>query len=211
MLPVSATDIIEFRPAAERVKRAAAALAEARAAKPKNPVAIAAAEADLAAAEAAQAQRDPAYRLRVPTIRTKSASTGDLVAECCVTKSNADLIAAMLAEPDRLSSDDAAFLAEIKIDADGHCPDADWPRVHTIARAIPAGARILADRIHSANLARLHSIRHHLILDGERSPLAESSVDRLNRAHPEDILAIADKIDRLMVASEDEAKNSDAP
>ena len=148
------------------------------------------------------------YRLRVPTIRSKSASSRDLLAEAVVTKNNSELVAALLT--DTLSDDDRTFLTGVQtvMDANGECSATDWPRVYSIARATPAGARIIADRIYSGNMSRLHIIRHHLVIDGKRSPLSEADVDAIP---PEDAAEIAEQIEALMYPSADEAKNSDAP
>ena len=147
------------------------------------------------------------YRLKVPTIRSRSASSRDLVAEGCMTKSNADLIAAMV--DGELSDDDRAFLIAVQaVMVDGECPATDWSRVYSIARGNAIGARIIADRIHSGNMSRLHLIRHHLIIDGQRSPLPESAVDALPDG---DAAEIAEQVESLMFPSADEAKNSDAP
>jgi hypothetical protein len=210
MLPISAADIIEFRPAAERVAKATADLEATREVRPVNPVAVQAAEQALSDAEAAQAQRDPVYRLRVPTIRTKSAAARDLMAEGISPKGDDALIAALAADPSQLSPEDAAFLSGVQsamTDGAG-IPPADWPRVYGIARSVPEAARIIADRIHHSAMNRLHIIRHHLILEGQRSPLSESAIDALPA---DDLGAIGDKIESFLAPTRDEAKNSDAP
>jgi len=212
MLPISTSDIIEFHPAVERVEAAHAALEAIPALGPdataEESAASAAkveeASAEITAAEAALALRDPVYRLRVPDIRSKLAASCDLAAEGIVTKGNADLVAAVLDSADELSAEDAEFVRGLK--GDNISAD-DWSRLYWIARSIPASARILADRAYSANMGRLHSIRHHLIIEGQRNPLPYKVISDLERAHPEDYIAIGNKVDSLIVLSEAEEKN----
>ena len=210
MLPLSAAEIIEFHPASARVDEANAALEKAKAAPEPNPIVIDAAEALLTEAEAARDKADPVYRLRVPTIRSKSAAGRDLMSEGVTLKTNAELIAVLSEARDEIGPEDEAFLQglSISIAEDGSMLPEDWGHLHDIARSVPAGARIIADRIYYRTVSRLHTIRHHLIIDGQRSPLSERAIDALP---PEDVVAIASKIESLITPSVDETKNSDAP
>jgi len=209
MLPISAADLIEFRPAAERVTAAQVALAGAQAADTPNPVTLQSAETALAEAEAAQAADDPVYRLRVPTERSRAGVNRDVIAEGLLLKGNTELIDAILASTDEISPDDAAFAQGVKQamkDSDT-IPDGDWPRIHLIARTIPAAARIIADRLMYSTMTRIHSIRHHLVIEGQRTPLPERVLDDLARNNPDDVAAIGAKIDSLLTVDRDTAKN----
>ncbi len=200
MLPVSAADLIEFRPAAERVAKARAAFTDAQALEPPNVVALNATETALAEAEAAQAAADPVYKLRVPTERSRAGLMRDVVAEGVLPRGNADLVAAILASADEISPDDADFVRTVQHAMKGadDVPVDDWPRLSLIARTIPAAARIIADRLMYSSVSRIHAIRHHLVVEGQKTPLPERAFEDLARAAPADVVDIGVKIDGLL-------------
>ena len=200
MIPVSAKDMIEFRPAAARIARAAAEVETAKNSIPFNQIAVDAAEMALADAELAQEERDPVYRLRVPTMRSKARVDADLTAEAIVPKYNSDVVAAILSSGE-VSPEDEEFLRKVDTNDISH---ADWTRIYWLARSIPESARILANWSLHRLMLKIHKIRHHLILDGERSPVSEASIEALPDG---DAAEIAEKIDDLMTPTKAEAKN----
>ena len=222
MLPISSADLVEFSPARERLTKALAVfdacmveLDAAKSVKPKDKGAIAAAETavddaknNLSDAEAEFAKCDPVYNLRVPTERTRARVNHDLLSEGLVIRSNNDLIDVILEAAHEISPDDAKYISAVKLQMIGDTiPDADWPKVQVIALTIPTAARIIADRILRNSMFRIHSIRHHLVLDGKRSPLSEKDFDDMARSRPQDVAAIGDKIHEMLTISKVEAKN----
>lgn len=212
MLPISASDIVELRPATDRVTAAQSALQKAQeenGEKRKASEEMTKAKAELEAAQKSQAAHDPVYKLRVPTERSRAFANRDIQAEGVIIEGNPQLLIAILSHADRLPPDDLSFIQALqaKIDESERIPVDDWPRVHDIARRHPRSARIIADRNLHSNLARLHLIRHYLIIDGEHSPLTEAKINELTEKHPTDALAIGLKISELLVVGSDTAKN----
>lgn len=205
MLPISARDIIEFRPALDRVNAAKAALEAATSDPAPNDIVTNAAQHALDAAELAMASHDPVYKIRTPTIRSKSASARDLMSEGVGLRSDAELISMLIQNDDLIAFEDLAFLKSLNLD---DIDPLNWPRLSSIARSVPDGATVIADRIYYGNMSRIHNIRHHLVVDGQRCPLPESYIEIIPSEY---IGAIGNKIDSMIYPSVDELKNSDAP
>jgi hypothetical protein len=230
MLPVSASDIIEFKPAEERVFRATderddakEALAKCTPSSPAKKSApksderaaaemrLAAAEEVLAAAEGALAAAagNPIFSLRVPTERSKAAVNRDITSEAVVLRSNVDVLDSALAAQDEISPADAEFLKSVRAatGTDGVISDDNWPRVFSIARSVHASAQIIADWLYHSSIRRIHLIRHHLIIDGQRSPLRESVFEAWVADNSEFAPAVGEKIDSLLTVRKATAKN----
>lgn len=229
--PLSARDVIEFRPAQAAVIAARAALEEAQAETATvlpadgSPVTIpldklAAAQAALADAEAEQAKADPVYRLRVPTGRTKALVGHAVQCDPCAPRllGNTELLAAIEAEAADagLLEDDLAAIAEAKpLAAKGETlPDALWTRIFRAAQDTVAGRRIIADRVLYTELHARHRIAHHLLLQTATAPLAnyrplsEHDIDSIDQRY---LVAINAELERLTSLSAADAKNSAAP
>jgi hypothetical protein len=211
MLPISAADIIDFQPGRERVDRAESALAKLKSTKKPDKEILSAAEKAVADAQAALLADPPppSYRLRVPTERSRAALNRDLSAEGVVLRSNEELIDVLLSAPDEISPEDADAVRVIKdsIKPNVALGEEDWRKLHAIARSVPASAEIIADRVFYATMYRIHAIRHHLILDGVRTPLPERAFDDFARTNPSDAMLIGDKIESLMTVGAPIAKN----
>lgn len=222
-LPISAADVIEFRPAGERVKAVreqllaleeqlvqakgdSSKLSKEQAAALK--VDIAKAEQLVAFAEAEQRLSDPVYMLRVPTARTKAHANRDVSAEGVVTKSNSALLQAFAEHESEMDIADREFVKSVRDGMKGDTiqPE-DWVRLSTLGLQFPSSAKIIADRVLLNDLTRIHLVRHHLIVDGQRSPLPERFYDQLNQRIPQDVSAIVQRISTLLTVSANAAKN----
>lgn len=227
-LPISAKDLIELRPytfGVELAKKAAEKLvAEAQ---KKFDAATVEAEAETAAAAFDKARDrgeklvanaeeeltkhatgEPVYLIRVPTTRSRAAVTRDVAAEAVPTNSNLAIVEALVAaiSDGLLSAEDEAFVREVKktFDAQGQLADGEWDRAWELAKSVPGAAVLIADRAYRWELERYHLVRHHLVLQGVRSPIPESVADSI----PEDHRAlIAAKVIDLLTPSEEDAKN----
>ena len=224
MLPISAKDRIDIRPydyALELARRAAErTVAEAKAAVEaagSDKSAAAQAAKDLAAAEKraetmvsdAQAELDrhpdqAAYQIKVPTTRSRAAATRDIGSEGIATTSNYDIVVAALTA--ELPDQDRQTIEAVKtlMDEGTPVPPADWDQVWNLARGIPASAKLIADRAYRWEMERFHLIRHHVLIEGQRSPLPEAVVDSI----PEnDRALLAAKIIEMLTVPEHLVKN----
>lgn len=205
MLPVSAKDIIEFRPALDRVNVAKQVLLDAQSANPKNPIVVSASEMAVSDAEISLAANDPIYQIRVPTIRSKMRFERDVSAEPVALRENVKMIDCVIAYPE-VGPEYADFLASVKAttEAGSQLSMDDWVKFHGIARSVPAASAILADFAYQRGLRQFHAIRHFLIIEGQPSPLPENAVDALPE---EDLGDIAAKIESLISPDKATEKN----
>ncbi len=232
-LPISAADLIEFRPNAAAVLSARTELASAQEkydAAHAEPAAgqVAVPEAERAAiasaltlaqnlladAEARLEKSDPAFMLRVPTGRTKALIIHAANADPHMPRfrSNAALLRAIADEVDRadLSDDERTALdaAQACIAEGRVIPNESWMHVFTAAQQSATGRIILADRQLSAQLEMRHRLSYCVAIPGRRAPLTDRDLDAIPEQYHG---AIHAEILRLGELSEDAAKNFDAP
>ena len=166
------------------------------------------AEAFLATAQERRDERNPTYDLKVPSIPSKSAVNRDLAALGIRTSNNVELVKALAkaASGGAFSGEDAAFITEVSdhIETEGSIPDGSWPRLHELSVVTPGPARIIADRIHFAEMQAWMLVRHHLKLAGQPVPVPEEA---MNAIPEEDFYAIANEIQSLLRPSATEVKN----
>lgn len=220
-LPISAADLIEFRPNAAAVIAAREAANKAAAALAASPddealkAALDAADAALEAAEAEQAGNDPVFRLRPPTGRIRALISHATLADPDAPRfrDNAALLDAIEAEADEagLLDDDLAAVAEAReLVKAGKNLDGDlWGRIFAAAQDTRGGRRIIADRLLSGTIDARHRVRYCLVVDGLPSPLRDTDLDRPDIAGW--LGAINAELLRLETLGRDDAKNSDAP
>lgn len=216
--PLSARDVVEFRPATAAVIAARDVLEKAQAEAGVD--AVAAAQAALEAAEAALAKRNPVYLLRPPTGKTKALVNYAVNADPCVPRlrDNTELLQTIEAEAADagLLEVDLAAIAEAKpLVAAGQVLTGDlWAKVYGAAQDTAGGRRIIAGRLLFNELRIRHWIAHHLILSDAASPLAgykplsERDLDAIDN---DDLRAINLELDRLSELTKADAKNSAAP
>lgn len=215
-MPISARDLIEFRPNSEAVIRAREAVEKAQAdinaaltaVTGEMNAALESAEKALAAAEEAREKADPVFMLRVPNGRTKAIFVRDINADPDMPKysGNKELIAAALTEAEALEPDEVQALNDAaQFFADGKdAPESVWrPAVEAVNKTA-AGRAILADRYLFGELSGRHRIRHHLVIDGVRNPLPEHEIDRIEDVY---LAAINAKLIEMSEMSKDTAKN----
>lgn len=222
-MPISARDLIEFRPNSEAVIKAREAVEKAQAdinaaltAENGGPdsvtdeikAALEDAEKALAAAEEAREKADPVFMLRVPNGRTKAIFVRDINADPDMPKysGNKELVTAALTEADSLDPAEVQALNDAaQFFNDGKdAPESVWRPAVEAANKTAAGRSILADRYLFGELSGRHRIRHHLVIDGVRNPLPEHEIDRIEDGY---LGAINAKLIEMTELSKDAAKN----
>lgn len=227
MLPISNKDRIDIRPydyAVRLSQRAADKLvAEAQKAldEAADKAAKKAAESALAAAktraeqmvkdaqeEAAKHPDQKTYVLKVPTTRSRAAVTRDVNAEGVPGHTNLAIVNALSAAADaeELEPEAAVRVRDAKavFDLDGTLESADWDAVWDIAKTHPVTAKMIADRAYRWEIERFHLLRHHVLLEGHRTPLPEIVADSIPEAER---MLLSTKIIEMLTPSEEEVKN----